>query len=154
MQPCNRIYYSKIHWRLNMFRAAYRSSSWATEAANTVWSSWWWAVCRSKHAEPSINVGIINSITRLHLVGCFYWLVFKGRIKRDTFCSNIVLRKCKKVRRFILVFIDGTLAIKENLIHTVGSGGKPLSRHKRRQNNNQNTIYIKTTRKWRYWSNL
>ena len=27
------------------------------------------AVCRSKHVEPSINVGIINSITRLHLVG-------------------------------------------------------------------------------------
>jgi len=27
MQPCNRIYYSNIYWRLNMFRAAYRSSS-------------------------------------------------------------------------------------------------------------------------------
>jgi hypothetical protein len=27
MQPCNRIYYSTVHWRLNMFRAAYRSSS-------------------------------------------------------------------------------------------------------------------------------
>jgi hypothetical protein len=26
-------------------------------------------VCRSKHAEPSINFGIINSITKLHLVG-------------------------------------------------------------------------------------
>jgi len=43
------------------------------EAANTVWSSWWWAVCRSKHVEPSINFGIISSITRLHLVGYFYW---------------------------------------------------------------------------------
>jgi len=21
--------------------------------------SWWWAVCRSKHVEPSLNVGII-----------------------------------------------------------------------------------------------
>ena len=102
--PCNRIYYSKIYWRLNMFRAAYRSSSGAPnciyslwfiypcgdrplsslggnpvptqpgqrpvttwvckpEAVNTVWSSWWWAVCRSKHVEPSINFGIINSIT-------------------------------------------------------------------------------------------
>jgi len=39
------------------------------EAANTVWSSWWWAVCRSKHVEPSINFGIINSITKLHFVG-------------------------------------------------------------------------------------
>jgi hypothetical protein len=27
MQPGNRIYYSIVHWRLNMFRAAYRSSS-------------------------------------------------------------------------------------------------------------------------------
>jgi len=27
MQPCNRIYYSTVHCRLNMFRAAYRSSS-------------------------------------------------------------------------------------------------------------------------------
>ena len=27
MQPCNRIYYSTVHWRLNMFRATYRSSS-------------------------------------------------------------------------------------------------------------------------------
>jgi hypothetical protein len=26
-------------------------------------------VCRSKHVEPSVNVGIINSITKLHLVG-------------------------------------------------------------------------------------
>jgi hypothetical protein len=27
MQPCNRIYYSTVHWRLNMFRAAHRSWS-------------------------------------------------------------------------------------------------------------------------------
>jgi hypothetical protein len=26
-------------------------------------------VCRSKHVEPSINFGIINSITKLHLIG-------------------------------------------------------------------------------------
>jgi hypothetical protein len=26
-------------------------------------------VCRSKHVEPSISFGIINSITKLHLVG-------------------------------------------------------------------------------------
>ena len=118
MQPCNRIYYSSVHWRLNMFRAAYRSSSgaqncicnlWFTytcgdrplsrlsgkffrtqpwqrpvttcvckpEAANTVLSSWWWAVCRSKHVEPSINVGIINYITRLHLVSYFYWYILR-----------------------------------------------------------------------------
>jgi hypothetical protein len=27
MQPCNRIYYSTVHWRRNMFRAAHHSSS-------------------------------------------------------------------------------------------------------------------------------
>jgi hypothetical protein len=27
MQPCNIMYYSTVHWRLNTFRAAYRSSS-------------------------------------------------------------------------------------------------------------------------------
>jgi len=107
MQLCNRIYYSNVYWRLNMFRAPHRSSSgalncicslWFTycnkvkdllpyfsmytfyliavrkpEAANTVRSSWWWKVCRSKHVEASINTGIINSITRLHLVRYFYW---------------------------------------------------------------------------------
>ena len=26
-------------------------------------------MCRSKHVEPSKNLGIINSITKLHLVG-------------------------------------------------------------------------------------
>jgi hypothetical protein len=116
MQTCNRIYYSKIYWKLNMFPAAYRSSSGAPncicslwfiyscgdrpvsmlsgklvptkpgqrlvttwvnkpEAANTVWSSWWWAVCRSKHIEHSINFGRINSVTSLHLVGHFYWFI-------------------------------------------------------------------------------
>jgi hypothetical protein len=104
MQPCNRIYYSKIYRRLNMFWAAYRSSSGAPncicslwfiypcgdwplsrlvttgvfkpDAANTVWSSWWWLVCRSKHVETSLSFGI-NSITRLHLVGYFYWFILR-----------------------------------------------------------------------------
>jgi hypothetical protein len=116
MQPCNRTYHSNVHWRLNMFRAAHRSSSgapncicslWFTyacgnrplsilsgnstqtwqqpvttrvykpEAANTVWSSWWWAVCRSKRDEPSMNVGMIGSVTGLHLVGYFYWFILR-----------------------------------------------------------------------------
>jgi len=110
MQPCNRIYYSTVHWQLNMFRAAHRSSSGAltvftasglhTHAVtghSQVWvglrldygrsphayvnqrlqtqSSWWWAVCRSKHDELSMNGGIMNSVTRSHLVGYFYWVV-------------------------------------------------------------------------------
>jgi len=37
MKPCNRIYYSKIYWRLNMFRAAYRSSSGALDCICSLW---------------------------------------------------------------------------------------------------------------------
>jgi hypothetical protein len=55
MQPCNRIYYPTVHWRLNMFQAVFRS----------------------KHGEPSMNGGIINSITRLHLVGYFSWVILR-----------------------------------------------------------------------------
>ena len=35
-------------------------------------SSWWWAVCNPKNVEQLKNIGIINSTTRLHLVGSFY----------------------------------------------------------------------------------
>ena len=62
------------------------------EAANTVYSFWWWTVCRSKHVEPSINVGIINSITRLHLVG--YFNVFTKR------CTDpCILNRCTLFRQ-------------------------------------------------------
>jgi len=124
MQPCSRIYYFKFYWRLNMFRAAYRSSSGAPnsicslwflypcgdwqvptqpgqrsvttclykpEAANTVWSSWLWAVCRTKHVEPSIKFGIINSITRLHLVGCFYWFNFSSVLRNTQVCAEMCI---------------------------------------------------------------
>jgi hypothetical protein len=37
MQPCNRIYYSKIYWRLNMLQAAYRSSSRAPNCISSLW---------------------------------------------------------------------------------------------------------------------
>jgi hypothetical protein len=55
MQPCNRIYYSTVRWGLNMFRA----------------------VCRLEHVEPLMNGGIINSITRLHLVGYLSWVILR-----------------------------------------------------------------------------
>jgi len=42
MQPCNRIYYSNIHWRLNTFRAAHRSSS---GALNCICSLWFTYAC-------------------------------------------------------------------------------------------------------------
>ena len=37
MQPCDRIYYSKVYWRLNMFRAAHRSSSGALNCICSLW---------------------------------------------------------------------------------------------------------------------
>jgi len=37
-------------------------------------SSWWWAVCRSKHVEPLKNFWIINSSKQLRLVGYFYMI--------------------------------------------------------------------------------
>ena len=96
MQPCNRIYFSTVHWSLNMFRAAYRLSSGAltvfaasglhthvVTGRSQVWvgTHWrlnmFWAVCRSKHVEPSMNSGIINSVTKLHLVGYFYWVILR-----------------------------------------------------------------------------
>ena len=42
MQLCNRIYYSKVYWRLNMFRAAHRSSS---GALNCIYSLWFICPC-------------------------------------------------------------------------------------------------------------
>ena len=39
------------------------------EAAGTVWSSWWWALCRSRHVDPLKNFGMINPVAKLHLVG-------------------------------------------------------------------------------------
>ena len=37
MQLCNRNYYSKVYWRLNMFRAAHRSSSGALNCVCSLW---------------------------------------------------------------------------------------------------------------------
>ena len=37
MQLCNRIYYSKVYWRLNMFRAAHRTSSGALNFICSLW---------------------------------------------------------------------------------------------------------------------
>jgi len=42
------------------------------EAAITVLSSWWWAVCGPKRVKQLRNTRIINYATRLHLVGSFY----------------------------------------------------------------------------------
>ena len=61
-----------------MFRAVRRSSSgaltvFAASGLHThVVTGRSQAAYRSKHVEPLMNGGIINSVTRLHLVGCFY----------------------------------------------------------------------------------
>ena len=46
-------------------------------------------MCHSKHVEPSINFGIINSITKLHLVGIsteYYNIIFLWDHRR-TICG-------------------------------------------------------------------
>jgi len=40
MQLCNRIYYSKVYWTLNMFRTAHRSSSGALNCNCSLWFIW------------------------------------------------------------------------------------------------------------------
>jgi len=42
MQPCNRIYYSKVYWRLSMFQAAHHSSS---GTLNCICSLWFTYTC-------------------------------------------------------------------------------------------------------------
>jgi hypothetical protein len=145
MQPCNRIYYSKIYWSLSMFRAAYRSSLGATncicnlwfiytcgdrslwslsgiqnwqrlvttrvrkpEAAITVWSTWWWEVCRSKHVELLVNFAIINSITRLHLIGYFYWFTTTMHGSMNMKVIPYVLSNKNKifVKNCLYIFLD------------------------------------------------
>ena len=64
MQLCNRIYYSKVYWRLNMFRAARRS----------------------RHVEPSINFWIINSITSCIL------LVFLPSQKKNVILCSVLFK--------------------------------------------------------------
>ena len=100
MQSCNRIYFYKVYWRLNIFiirssklylqPLVYTHMWWPVvvqavqpgqrpvttrvykpEAANTVSTSWWWAVCRSKHVEPSINFAIIKIL----LQGCILLII-------------------------------------------------------------------------------
>jgi len=140
MQPCNRIYYSNVYWRLNMIRTAYRSSSGDLKCICSLWFTY---TCgdrplsslsgkiplrldngRSPHVyvnqrlqiqfrapdderyaarnmlRPSINVRVINSITRLHLV-CFYWL-------HSAYLSVVEVRiwnDCHWVSRYFVVGI-------------------------------------------------
>jgi hypothetical protein len=101
---------------LKMFRALLRPSSGAYNSTRSLWfyrrrvavgallavvwqvvacqgqqlqflSSWWWAVCRSKHVEQLRNTGIISSTRRSHLVGYFYsiCIMIQGSMKINFF---------------------------------------------------------------------
>ena len=65
MQPCNRIYYSNVYWRLNMFRAACRLSS---GALNSICNFWFTYPCGNRPlSRPSgkwIRVILTVSIDR------------------------------------------------------------------------------------------
>ena len=52
MQLCNRIYYSKVYRRLNMFRAAHRSSS---GALNCICSLWFIYLCGDQSLPLSLG---------------------------------------------------------------------------------------------------
>jgi hypothetical protein len=84
MQLCNRIYYSKVYWRLNMFRAAHRSSS---GALNCVFRLWFIYPCSDRQLLR-LN-GVIEFIILKFIEGstCFerqaahhqeLWTVFSG----------------------------------------------------------------------------
>jgi hypothetical protein len=55
MQPCNtrRIYYSNVYWRLNIFRAPYRSSS---EALNCICSLWFRYTCCDQRLQIQLEL--------------------------------------------------------------------------------------------------
>jgi len=54
MQFCNRIYYSNVYWRLNMFRAAHRSSS---GALNCICSFWFICRCQGWVGNFPLSLG-------------------------------------------------------------------------------------------------
>ena len=53
-------------------------------------------MCRSKHVEPSINFGIINSITKLHLVGV------STESGNDTFSLTLGTNKKSRILDFFV----------------------------------------------------
>jgi hypothetical protein len=97
VQLCNWIYYSKVYWRLHMFRAAHRSSS---GALNCICSLWF--ICCNKVKEflyiihsPYYNITIVFLIK----LACwyFYWVIYDARIHKyqiyglRILCTKLVL---------------------------------------------------------------
>jgi hypothetical protein len=124
MQLCSRIYYSSVSWLFNMFRATRRPSSGAQNSNWSLWfyirfwlpvaaamaewnqmlqlqflNSWWWAVCRPNHVKQLKNIGIINSTTRLQLVGSFYeiYITMHGSMNiKHIYVYQTWIRWCNK----------------------------------------------------------
>jgi len=67
MQLCSRIYYSKVYWKLNMFRGAHRSSSGALNCICSLWFIYCYKVKDFVHIihSPYYNITIIFSVTIL-----------------------------------------------------------------------------------------
>jgi hypothetical protein len=59
----------------NTYEVFYLITVCKPEVANTVLSSWWWAVYRSKHVEPRWNNKVYYKV--LQLVGHFYWFILR-----------------------------------------------------------------------------
>jgi calcineurin-like phosphoesterase family protein len=69
-------------------------------------------VCRPKHVKQLRNIGIINSTTRLHLVGSFYEFCIMMHGSMNIQCIHYPRRKDYNSKEFILDY----LANKVNLI--------------------------------------
>jgi len=70
---CNRIYYSKVYWRLNMFRVAYRSSS---GALNCICSLWFIYPCGDR---PLYRLGG-NWVPEESCLCVSYWSVLRRKL--------------------------------------------------------------------------
>jgi hypothetical protein len=69
-------------------------------------------VCRSKHVEPSINYGIINSITKLHLVGISTESYYDARIHEYQIYKRQIAVSCTK---YWLPFVKCFTGLESNL---------------------------------------
>jgi hypothetical protein len=54
-------------------------------------------VCRLKHVEPLINFGVINSVTKLHLVG----------ISTESFMELMIVPKGRRICDYYERFFEG-----------------------------------------------
>jgi hypothetical protein len=83
-QTFNRIYYSKVYWRLNMFRATYRSSS---GALNFICSLWFIYPFGERPLSRLSGNQTCNSI-------CYYKVHWRLNMFRATHCSSSGVLNC------------------------------------------------------------